>query len=282
MRDVIVIGAGGGGPVVAKELAARGLDVLLLEAGPRHADPEQRVDPLRERRQQPADGLLPLRSRPTAASRPGCGRRRRTRSCGSCRASAAPRSTTTATRRGHTPACSPATTAPDAGAYDTAHLFPFTYDELVPYYEWVEAHAAGADRGHGHQGGGVLPRRRGPRPAGPDDQGHHPRLVPPAGERHPPARRHGRADRPTRRTCTTRRPPAARSAATASRAAIEPRAGAPQPQGQALHRQQLRADGAHRRRWAATGGRPVTLVTDAFVTQVHTEPRNGEHTVARA
>ena len=37
MRDVIVIGAGGGGPVVAKELAARGLDVLLLEAGPRFA-----------------------------------------------------------------------------------------------------------------------------------------------------------------------------------------------------------------------------------------------------
>ena len=41
MRDVIVIGAGGGGPVVAKELAQRGLDVLLLEAGPRHANPEQ-------------------------------------------------------------------------------------------------------------------------------------------------------------------------------------------------------------------------------------------------
>jgi len=39
MRDVIVIGAGGGGPVVAKELAARGLSVLLLEAGARHADP---------------------------------------------------------------------------------------------------------------------------------------------------------------------------------------------------------------------------------------------------
>jgi hypothetical protein len=29
---------------------------------------------------------------------------------------------------------------------------------------------------------------------------------------------------------------------------------------------------------AATGGRPVTLVTDAFVTQVHTEPRQGELT----
>ncbi|HET7503954.1 MAG TPA: FAD-dependent oxidoreductase [Kofleriaceae bacterium] len=39
MRDVIVVGAGGGGPVVAKELAQRGLDVLLLEAGPRHAHP---------------------------------------------------------------------------------------------------------------------------------------------------------------------------------------------------------------------------------------------------
>ena len=33
VRDAIVVGAGGGGPVVAKELAARGLDVLLLEAG---------------------------------------------------------------------------------------------------------------------------------------------------------------------------------------------------------------------------------------------------------
>jgi choline dehydrogenase-like flavoprotein len=26
----------------------------------------------------------------------------------------------------------------DAGAYDVAHRFPFTYAELVPYYEWVE------------------------------------------------------------------------------------------------------------------------------------------------
>lgn len=40
MRDVIVVGAGGGGAVVAKELAQRGLDVLLLEGGPRFGDPE--------------------------------------------------------------------------------------------------------------------------------------------------------------------------------------------------------------------------------------------------
>src|SRR5688572_20371300 len=41
MRDAIVIGAGGGGPIVAKELAARGLDVLLLEAGARFPNAEQ-------------------------------------------------------------------------------------------------------------------------------------------------------------------------------------------------------------------------------------------------
>src|SRR5690349_12118104 len=40
IRDVIVIGAGGGGAVIAKELASRGLDVLVLEAGPRFIRPE--------------------------------------------------------------------------------------------------------------------------------------------------------------------------------------------------------------------------------------------------
>ncbi len=38
MRDVIVVGAGGGGAVIAKELASRGLEVLLLEAGAGFAD----------------------------------------------------------------------------------------------------------------------------------------------------------------------------------------------------------------------------------------------------
>ena len=40
MRDVIVAGAGGGGAVIAKELAAQGLNVLLLEAGPRFGNIE--------------------------------------------------------------------------------------------------------------------------------------------------------------------------------------------------------------------------------------------------
>ncbi|MEX2290948.1 MAG: GMC family oxidoreductase [Mycobacteriales bacterium] len=39
--DVLIIGAGGGGPVVAKELAEQGLRVLQLEAGPYHRDPER-------------------------------------------------------------------------------------------------------------------------------------------------------------------------------------------------------------------------------------------------
>ena len=38
--DVIIVGAGAGGPVVAKELAQRGAQVLMLEAGP-WLDPER-------------------------------------------------------------------------------------------------------------------------------------------------------------------------------------------------------------------------------------------------
>ena len=42
--DVIVVGAGGGGPVVAKELAERGGQVLMLEAGP-WLDPDRDYRP---------------------------------------------------------------------------------------------------------------------------------------------------------------------------------------------------------------------------------------------
>ena len=58
MRDVIVIGAGGGGPVVAKELAARGLDVLLLEAGPHHENIEQDWSRYENDCNNPADGYF--------------------------------------------------------------------------------------------------------------------------------------------------------------------------------------------------------------------------------
>jgi len=57
-RDVIVVGAGGGGPVVAKELAARGLDVLLLEAGPAWQDPERQWSHDENVANNPATGIF--------------------------------------------------------------------------------------------------------------------------------------------------------------------------------------------------------------------------------
>ncbi|UUZ93676.1 FAD-binding protein [Paenibacillus sp. P25] len=46
--DVIVIGAGGGGGVMAKELGELGLKVLVLEAGPWYGN-KQWPDPNRDR-----------------------------------------------------------------------------------------------------------------------------------------------------------------------------------------------------------------------------------------
>lgn len=58
MRDVIVIGSGGGGAVVAKELAARGLDVLLLEAGPDEAKLDKEWSHFEADANSPAAGFL--------------------------------------------------------------------------------------------------------------------------------------------------------------------------------------------------------------------------------
>ena len=71
MRDVIVVGAGGGGPVVAKELAARGLDVLLLEAGAAFEHSEREWSHLENEANNPGDGDLPLRARRPHARRRG-------------------------------------------------------------------------------------------------------------------------------------------------------------------------------------------------------------------
>jgi choline dehydrogenase-like flavoprotein len=138
MRDVIVVGAGGGGPVVAKELAERGLDVLLLEAGPRHADPRQEWTSFEEDANNPLSGFL--RFGPGDRDRPAWFRE-------------TPQNSflwqlsgvggTTQHYFGNSPRAMPGVFAgydgPDAGEYDTAHRFPFRYRELVPYYEWVEA-----------------------------------------------------------------------------------------------------------------------------------------------
>ena len=138
MRDVIVIGAGGGGPVVAKELAARGLSVLLLEAGPRHARPRDEWTHFENDANNPLTGFL--RFGPADRTKPAWFRE-------------LPQNSflfqvsgvggTTQHYFGNCPRAYPGVFAgyakPDAGAYDVAHRFPFTYDELVPYYEWVEA-----------------------------------------------------------------------------------------------------------------------------------------------
>lgn len=137
MRDVIVVGAGGGGPVVAKELAARGLDVLLLEAGPRHASPRQEWTHFENDANNPLTGFF--RFGPADRSKPAWFRE-------------TPQNSflwqlsgvggTTQHYYGNCPRAYPGVFAdyagPDAGAYDVVHRFPFGYGELVPYYEWVE------------------------------------------------------------------------------------------------------------------------------------------------
>jgi choline dehydrogenase-like flavoprotein len=132
MRDVIIVGAGGGGPIVAKELAARGLDVLLLEAGPRHADTEREWTDFENDansglsgylRWGPADRAKPAWLRET----PYNGLILQLSGVGG----------TTQHYYGNSPRAMPGAFAgyggADAAAYDVAHRFPFRYDEFVSY-----------------------------------------------------------------------------------------------------------------------------------------------------
>ncbi len=138
MRDVIVIGAGGGGPVVAKELAARGLDVLLLEAGPRHARPRQEWTHFENDANNPLTGFL--RFGPADRSKPAWFRETPQNSFVYQLSGVGG---TTQHYFANCPRAYPGVflgyDGPDRDAYDTAHLFPFSYGELVPYYRWVEA-----------------------------------------------------------------------------------------------------------------------------------------------
>ena len=131
MRDVIVIGAGGGGPVVAKELAARGLSVLLLEAGPRHADPRGEWTHFENDANNPLTGFL--RFGPADRTRPAWFRELPQNSF---LFQVAGVGGTTQHYFGNCPRAYPGVFAgydgPDAAAYDTAHRFPFRYADLVP------------------------------------------------------------------------------------------------------------------------------------------------------
>ncbi len=138
MRDVIVVGAGGGGPVVAAELAGRGLDVLLLEGGPRHANPESEWSHLEFDANDPTSGYL--RFGPENRDKPGWYREW---SQNSFVWELSGVGGTTQHYFGNCPRPYPGVFAgyrgADAALYDTAYRFPLTYAELVPYLEWVEA-----------------------------------------------------------------------------------------------------------------------------------------------
>ncbi|GAA1626492.1 GMC family oxidoreductase [Kribbella alba] len=138
MRDVIVIGAGGGGPVVAKELAAKGLDVLLLEAGPRHAKPRDEWSTFENDANNPLTGYFRLG--PTDRSKPAWYREWPQNSFVWQLSGVGG---TTQHFYGNYPRAYPGVfkgyDGADRSQYDVHHRFPLTYSELVPYFEWVEA-----------------------------------------------------------------------------------------------------------------------------------------------
>ncbi|MGH4017717.1 MAG: GMC family oxidoreductase N-terminal domain-containing protein [Pseudonocardiaceae bacterium] len=138
MRDVIIIGAGGGGPVVAKELAARGLDVLLLEAGPRHATPREQWTHFENDANNPLAGFF--RVGPTDRSKPAWFREWPQNSFVTQISGVGG---TTQHYFGNSPRAYRGVfndyEGADRGEYDASHRFPFGYAEMVPYFEWVEA-----------------------------------------------------------------------------------------------------------------------------------------------
>jgi len=138
MRDVIIIGAGGGGPVVAKELAARGLDVLLLEAGAPSAHAERDWTHFENDANNPVSGFL--RWGPANRSTPAW---RRDLPQNSSILQVSGVGGTTLHYFANTPRAMPGVfldyQGTDRDAYDTAHRFPFGYRELIPYYRWVES-----------------------------------------------------------------------------------------------------------------------------------------------
>jgi choline dehydrogenase-like flavoprotein len=135
--DVIVVGAGGGGPVVAKELAARGLEVVLLEAGAAFEHSEREWSHLEGKADNPASGIFRFgpgdRSQaPWARDLP--------QNCFLWQTSGVGGSTLH--YFANSPRAMPGAfadyTGDDARLYDRDHVAPFGYRELVPYYEWVE------------------------------------------------------------------------------------------------------------------------------------------------
>jgi choline dehydrogenase-like flavoprotein len=122
--DVIVVGAGGAGPVVAHSVAEAGLRVMMVEAGP-WLDPDVDYTALEDDMGSMVHGQL--RWGPADRAMPPW--RRRRKGVGLILQAAGVGGTTR-----HYNGLS-------ARAYRAAHTldWPLAYDELVPYYEQVEA-----------------------------------------------------------------------------------------------------------------------------------------------
>jgi len=123
--DVLIVGAGAGGPVVAKALAEHGASVLMLEAGP-WLDPGRDFTRLEDDMGSIIDGRL--RWGPSDRSKPPWMRRRV--GVGLILQAAGVGGTTL-----HYNAIS---VRPYRRSVDG--VWPLTYDELVPYFEQVEAY----------------------------------------------------------------------------------------------------------------------------------------------
>jgi choline dehydrogenase-like flavoprotein len=122
VTDVVVVGAGGGGPVVATELAERGVRVTVLEAGP-WLDPDRDYSRLDDDMGSIVDGRL--RWGPADRSKPPWVRRRD--GAGLILQAAGVGGTTQ-----HYNAICPRAYP---GSFDG---WPFPYRDLIPFYERVE------------------------------------------------------------------------------------------------------------------------------------------------
>jgi choline dehydrogenase-like flavoprotein len=136
--DVVVVGAGAGGPVVAKELAARGLAVLMLEGGPRFADPEKEWSRYENDANSLTDGYF--RVGPTGRFATPAWFREQPQASHVWQVTGVGGTTLHyyANSLRAYPGVFEGYSGADAARYDRAHRFPFSYDSFRPYYSWVE------------------------------------------------------------------------------------------------------------------------------------------------
>ncbi|HEY0472938.1 MAG TPA: GMC oxidoreductase [Kribbella sp.] len=272
MRDVIVIGAGGGGPVVAKELAAKGLDVLLLEAGPRHARPRDEWTSFENDANNPLTGYFRLG--PTDRSKPAWFREWPQNSFVWQLSGVGG---TTQHFYGNYPRAYPGVfrgyDGADRSQYDVHHRFPFTYSELVPYFEWVEAimPVQTAAMGHKEQtffkGAETLglPVQTTKTTRGPSYRPQENAILQPGGTAGKTSDKN-LLNYPQATGCTF--------CGYCFQGCMRPN-GAPRNQFAKRSTDNSYVPMALTAEVWAKGGRPVELIADAYVTRVHTESRHG-------